>query len=197
MDPQINLDGSIFHKPCAKCQDCNCQITISNFCKNESGDQTILLCKTHYFKRFHEGGSYLGGDKFAKTATRDANKTDASVIEGAVKSSAAVAASNASSSEEPARHVFKKMSVKEETPAAAPAPVAAAPTPVKAPEPEPEPQPEPEPEPVKEEPEAAAATSSTTDEPTTSESAEETTEAATAAAPSNEGEAEANTTDEY
>lgn len=22
MDPQINLDGSVFHKPCAKCEDC-------------------------------------------------------------------------------------------------------------------------------------------------------------------------------
>ena len=58
MDPQINLDGSLFHKPCAKCADCGCQITISNFTKNESSDQTVLLCKTHYFKRFHEGGQF-------------------------------------------------------------------------------------------------------------------------------------------
>lgn len=57
MDPQINLDGSLFHKPCAKCSDCNCQITLSNFVKHETGDETILLCKTHYFKRFHEGGT--------------------------------------------------------------------------------------------------------------------------------------------
>eukprot|EP01038_Epipyxis_sp_PR26KG_P013400 gene13400-17968_t len=71
MDPQINLDGSIFHKPCAKCNDCNCQITISNFCKNESGDETTLLCKTHYFKRFHEGGAYLGGEKFQNKSARD------------------------------------------------------------------------------------------------------------------------------
>mmetsp|Transcript_26541 Transcript_26541/g.28944 ORF Transcript_26541/g.28944 Transcript_26541/m.28944 type:complete len:120 (+) Transcript_26541:105-464(+) len=71
MDPQINLDGSIFHKPCAKCADCNCQITISNFTKNETPGETVLLCKTHYFKRFHEGGSYLGGDKFQVKADRD------------------------------------------------------------------------------------------------------------------------------
>lgn len=64
MDPQINLDGSVFHKPCAKCADCQCQITIANFTKNESGDTTLLLCKTHYFKRFHEEGGYVGGDKF-------------------------------------------------------------------------------------------------------------------------------------
>jgi hypothetical protein len=24
-DPQINLDGSLFHKPCAKCEDCKCK----------------------------------------------------------------------------------------------------------------------------------------------------------------------------
>ena len=51
---QINLDGGLFHKPCAKCQDCQCQISLSNFCKNELGDETVLLCKTHYMKRFHE-----------------------------------------------------------------------------------------------------------------------------------------------
>eukprot|EP01038_Epipyxis_sp_PR26KG_P006422 gene6422-8839_t len=71
MDPQINLDGSIFHKPCAKCADCNCQITISNFCKNESGEDTLLLCNVHYFKRFHEGGAYLGGEKFLNKSVRD------------------------------------------------------------------------------------------------------------------------------
>lgn len=71
MDPQINLDGTKFHKACAKCGDCGCQITVSNFTKNESSEQTILLCKIHYFKRFHEGGSYLGGDKFKVKADRD------------------------------------------------------------------------------------------------------------------------------
>ena len=85
MDPQINLDGSIFHKPCAKCGDCNCQITISNFTKNESSDQTVLLCKIHYFKRFHEGGSYLGGDKYQKTAQRDATVSTAANERSAVE----------------------------------------------------------------------------------------------------------------
>lgn len=54
MDPQINLDGSIFHKHCAKCKDCNCQINLSNFNKSETPDLTFLLCKTHYFQRFNE-----------------------------------------------------------------------------------------------------------------------------------------------
>jgi hypothetical protein len=73
MDGQINLDGTVYHKPCAKCADCNCQITLSNFSKNESNDQTLLLCKIHYFKRFHEGGSYIGGEKYAKMQTREIN----------------------------------------------------------------------------------------------------------------------------
>lgn len=71
MDPQINLDGALFHKPCAKCADCKCQITISNFTKGEQDGQLILLCKTHYFKRFKEGGSYVGGEKFQVKASRD------------------------------------------------------------------------------------------------------------------------------
>ncbi len=71
MDPQINLDGSIFHKGCAKCNDCNCQISLSNFTKNENDGIITLLCKTHYFKRFHEQGSYLGGEKFAIKNPRD------------------------------------------------------------------------------------------------------------------------------
>jgi hypothetical protein len=44
---------------------------MSNFTKSESNDETVLLCKVHYFKRFHEGGSYLGGDKFKVKADRD------------------------------------------------------------------------------------------------------------------------------
>jgi len=71
MDPQINLDGGLFHKPCAKCADCNCQITLSNFVKVDNGDDTLLLCKTHSLQRFHEKGSYLGAEKFKVKAERD------------------------------------------------------------------------------------------------------------------------------
>ena len=58
MDPHINLDGSVFHKHCAKCKDCKCQITLSNFNKNVSGNVTYLLCKTHFFQRFNEVSQY-------------------------------------------------------------------------------------------------------------------------------------------
>ena len=54
MDPQINLDSFIFHKYCAKCADCNGQITLNNFAMMK-GEQTpsdlVLLCKTHYAYR--------------------------------------------------------------------------------------------------------------------------------------------------
>lgn len=90
MDPQINLDGDIIHNTCAKCEDCRCQITLSNFVKNSNQDSTLLLCKTHYKKRFLEKGlsyfsfriifdilfftlhffrfigQYIGGEKYGK-----------------------------------------------------------------------------------------------------------------------------------
>ena len=69
-DPQITLDGAKFHKSCAKCFDCGCQISLANFTKCED----TLLCKTHYFKQFHENNSYVGGDKFSKKGSADSLK---------------------------------------------------------------------------------------------------------------------------
>ena len=54
MDPQLVLDGKVFHKICAKCEDCHCQITLNNFAKNDNPEKTTLLCKTHYTIRFQE-----------------------------------------------------------------------------------------------------------------------------------------------
>ena len=71
-DPQINLDGRVLHKPCAKCSDCKCQITVDNFSKAEVGGNLTLFCHTHYLKRCGEsGGSYLDGERFANKADRD------------------------------------------------------------------------------------------------------------------------------
>ena len=67
-DPQIVLDGITYHKECAKCSDCRCQITIQNFTK--SG--TTLYCKTHYFKKFNEEGTYLGGEKYNQKSSQGA-----------------------------------------------------------------------------------------------------------------------------
>eukprot|EP00604_Paraphysomonas_vestita_P002526 CAMPEP_0174818626 /NCGR_PEP_ID=MMETSP1107-20130205/1418_1 /TAXON_ID=36770 /ORGANISM="Paraphysomonas vestita, Strain GFlagA" /LENGTH=202 /DNA_ID=CAMNT_0016030767 /DNA_START=445 /DNA_END=1053 /DNA_ORIENTATION=- len=67
-DPQITLDGVAYHKECAKCIDCNCQITLANFCKFG----TTLYCKTHYFKHFKEEGGYLGDDKYSHKSSSGA-----------------------------------------------------------------------------------------------------------------------------
>lgn len=76
MDPQINLDGNLFHKTCAKCSECKCQIGLNNFAKTEVDGKLILLCKTHYMKQFSElGGAYLGGERFQVKSTRDIQAT--------------------------------------------------------------------------------------------------------------------------
>ena len=54
MDPQINLDGKTYHNHCAKCADCNCQITISNFRIRDDTRDAALLCKVHYLSRINE-----------------------------------------------------------------------------------------------------------------------------------------------
>jgi hypothetical protein len=97
-DAQLNLDGVLFHKPCAKCQDCGCQLSLSNYTSSclpkgghanggdgdggggeagsdsssggssasSSGGSMLLVCKTHYFERFHRDGEYAGGENFKK-----------------------------------------------------------------------------------------------------------------------------------
>ena len=67
-DKQISLDGLIYHGPCAKCADCGCNISVSNFAvvDGDNGEKT-LLCKVHYKARFNAaGGVYAGGSKYAK-----------------------------------------------------------------------------------------------------------------------------------
>jgi hypothetical protein len=82
-DPQITLDGIAYHKSCAKCSDCSCQITLGNFCKFG----TTLFCKTHYFKRFSEEGTYLGGEKYAQKSTGGYVAKEASFVPKGTSSS--------------------------------------------------------------------------------------------------------------
>jgi hypothetical protein len=92
MDAQINLDGSIFHLPCAKCQDCKCQITLNNFAKHEfDNKEVLLLCKTHLMKRFHEEGSYIGAEKYKVKAERDVHAAEKASHSSAVSSPVAAA----------------------------------------------------------------------------------------------------------
>jgi hypothetical protein len=96
-DPQITLDGIAYHKSCAKCSDCSCQITLGNFCKFG----TTLFCKTHYFKRFSEEGTYLGGEKYAQKSTGGYVAKEASFVPKASSADAPVAASSAPEVQEP------------------------------------------------------------------------------------------------
>lgn len=74
-DPQINLDGFMFHRVCARCEDCSCVITVQNFCMDKSadGETATLLCKTHYARRFQaSGGTYTSSsDKYSKRTSRE------------------------------------------------------------------------------------------------------------------------------
>lgn len=44
-DPQLNLGGNPVHKFCAKCKECGCQLTLSNFRVDTNMD---FYCSTHY-----------------------------------------------------------------------------------------------------------------------------------------------------
>jgi hypothetical protein len=86
-DPQLVLDGSQYHKACAKCAEprCGVQLGLGNFAV--SG--TELLCKTHLKERFLLKGQYAGGDKFAHVSDRD--KKEAAGVGGAAAAVAATA----------------------------------------------------------------------------------------------------------
>lgn len=65
IDKSINLDGKVYHNPCAKCSDCSCQLTLSNAqLLNHGGDNYELLCKTHHQARIGKGAGYGDEDKF-------------------------------------------------------------------------------------------------------------------------------------
>ena len=76
MDPQIKLDGDLYHQSCARCSECQCKITLSNFTKADGN----LLCKIHYMQKFKEsGGKYSGGAKYKQFIRKD---TVGGAIEG-------------------------------------------------------------------------------------------------------------------
>lgn len=76
-DPQINLDGKIFLKSKAKCEDCGSKLTVTNYHMSGNGDGTwLLLCQTHYKARFSKTGVYAGADKFAKKTGQEVIAAD-------------------------------------------------------------------------------------------------------------------------
>jgi hypothetical protein len=133
-DPQVVLDGLSYHRACAKCMECKCQITIQNFTK--SG--TTLYCKTHYIKKFKEEGTILGSEKFTHQSAPGKFAGSGFTIQRSDSSVAAAPAEPAAAA--PAPEPIQKPST-EPAPEAVPEPVQ---EPVAVPAAAPEPTPEPE-----------------------------------------------------
>jgi len=89
-DPQLVLDGSQYHKACAKCAEprCGVQLSLGNFAI--SGEE--LLCKTHMKERFLLKGQYAGGEKFAHKSPRDLSTAHLFILSCQVPIAAATAA---------------------------------------------------------------------------------------------------------
>lgn len=78
-DPQINLDGNVFLKKCAKCKDCGSKLTLTNYHMSKDNDgKWLLLCLTHYKTRFSKTGVYAGADKFQKKTASEVAAAEAS-----------------------------------------------------------------------------------------------------------------------
>ena len=62
-EPNLNLDGRVFHKKCAKCKDCGKYLSLLDFGKSTDFiKESFLLCKRHYEERFlRSGGNFKGG----------------------------------------------------------------------------------------------------------------------------------------
>lgn len=63
-EPNLALDGRVFHAACAKCKDCGKLLNLSNVFKSTDFIQeSFLLCKRHYEERFLRApnASYKGG----------------------------------------------------------------------------------------------------------------------------------------
>ena len=62
-EPNLNLDGRVFHKKCAKCKDCGKYLSLLDFGKSTDFiEESFLLCKRHYEERFLRSGvNFKGG----------------------------------------------------------------------------------------------------------------------------------------
>ena len=64
-DAKLVIDEMKFHRACAKCSTCQCQLTLGNFATADD----LLLCKTHLMESFaRAGGKYAGDSKFQKAS---------------------------------------------------------------------------------------------------------------------------------
>ena len=59
MDSQMKLDKVSVHSSCARCHECKCTVSFSNYAKSERNGAFVLLCQTHYMRQTYETkGSY-------------------------------------------------------------------------------------------------------------------------------------------
>ena len=59
MDSQMKLDKVSIHSSCARCHECKCTVSLSNYAKSERNGAFVLLCQTHYMRQTYETkGSY-------------------------------------------------------------------------------------------------------------------------------------------
>ena len=62
---KLVIDAMKFHRACAKCSTCQCQLTLGNFATADD----LLLCKTHLLESFaRAGGKYAGDTRFQKSS---------------------------------------------------------------------------------------------------------------------------------
>lgn len=54
MDAQVKLDGCAFHKVCARCLECQCQVSLTNFASIET-DVYKVYCKAHFPDKDQKG----------------------------------------------------------------------------------------------------------------------------------------------
>jgi hypothetical protein len=106
-DPQLNLDGLIFHMACARCEEpgCNAQLNLQNYTMDKKADGTVnLMCKTHYKMHFQKsGGVYKhGADRFRKSTTGELRSSTAEAINGMESLSVKEETSDGASSKEAA-----------------------------------------------------------------------------------------------
>lgn len=48
----VELEDNIFHKDCASCEECDCDLVADTFTQHRQGKTLILLCKPHYSAKF-------------------------------------------------------------------------------------------------------------------------------------------------
>uniref|UniRef100_A0A7S1XNE4 LIM zinc-binding domain-containing protein n=1 Tax=Phaeomonas parva TaxID=124430 RepID=A0A7S1XNE4_9STRA len=93
-DSKVSIEGKLICSADFRCEDCRCKLSLQSY---TVAGGTTLLCKTHYFERFHTTNSYGGDDRFSK-ATSVANQSSSGGATAAASAASPVALLNRASS---------------------------------------------------------------------------------------------------